>query len=169
MKKEDCFRLGVIIKPFSFKGEVVARFEVSDPMAYGELDRIFLEDSGSLVPYFITRSSHKSRDQFRFGLEDVSTEADARSLVGSSIFLPLEELVHEEALGPELVGFSVVDEKLGALGTVINYMDLPNNPQLEVSDDSREFLVPLQDAFIRAIDTHTKVISTDLPEGLIDL
>lgn len=169
MKKEDCFKLGVIIKPFSFKGEVVARFEVSDPMAYAEIERVFLEESGSLIPYFIYKSSHKSKDQFRFGLEDVENEADAKALVGTPIYLPLDEQVHEEEIGPELVGYEVEDQQLGKLGTVIEFIDLPNNPQLEVSDEEKEFLIPFQDAFIKSIDGDKRVIQTDLPEGLIDL
>jgi 16S rRNA processing protein RimM len=42
MKKEDCFYLGKIVKPFSFKGELVLFFDVDDIENYIDLEFVYL-------------------------------------------------------------------------------------------------------------------------------
>ena len=44
MKFDEYFNLGAISKVFSFKGEIVARFDVEVPNLFDNLNAIFIEE-----------------------------------------------------------------------------------------------------------------------------
>jgi 16S rRNA processing protein RimM len=50
MTKEDCFELGKITKTHGVKGEVILWLDVDFPEDYEEMDSVFLEVRGELVP-----------------------------------------------------------------------------------------------------------------------
>ena len=61
MKKDDCFYLGTIVKKYSFKGELLAKLDTDEPYLYEDLDAVFIDGRGTLVPYFLEHSQlHKS-------------------------------------------------------------------------------------------------------------
>ena len=53
MTTDECYRLGKITKPFGFKGQVIFFLDVDCPEDYADLDSVFVEVKGALVPYFI--------------------------------------------------------------------------------------------------------------------
>ena len=61
MLKKDCFFLGIIIKKYSFKGEMIIKFEGDYSKMYSDLKSIYIELSGSLVCFKINKlQKHKS-------------------------------------------------------------------------------------------------------------
>ena len=42
MKKENCFYLGKIVKPFSYKGELVLFLDVDDIYTYKDLSYLYI-------------------------------------------------------------------------------------------------------------------------------
>lgn len=169
MEHPGYFKLGMVLRPYSYRGEVIIRCEVGSPADYAGLERFFVEHGDDLVPYFITNLQARPKNEWRVSLEDVSAEQAARALSGKAVFLPEAEMAHEADLGPELIGFQLEDAKLGVLGEVSDYLDIPGNPQLEVHRSPEPFLVPLVPAFIEQIDVQERTIYCRLPEGLLDL
>ena len=53
MNIDACFQLGYIVKTHGIKGQVVAFFDVDFPEDYEDLESVFLEQKGRLVPFFI--------------------------------------------------------------------------------------------------------------------
>ena len=78
MTKEECFYLGKIVKKYSFKGELLAKLDTDQPDIYENLDAIFIEVNGTLIPFFIEKSQLHKSDLLRLKFEDVTNEADAR-------------------------------------------------------------------------------------------
>ena len=92
MKKEDCFYLGKIVKKYSFKGELLAKLDTDEPDIYDNLDAIFIDLRGNLIPFFVQSSQLHKSELLRLKLEDVDTEADADALMKTELYLPLDLL-----------------------------------------------------------------------------
>ena len=90
MKKEDCFYLGVITKPFGYKGELVCYFDVDDPTYYENLDSVLIDLEIGLVPFLI-ESLRLNNHYAYIKIQDVKTE-DALKLIKKELYLPLQRL-----------------------------------------------------------------------------
>ena len=51
MKKEECFFLGIISKKHGYKGDVNIKLDVNASEKYKELDYLFIDLNGNLVPF----------------------------------------------------------------------------------------------------------------------
>ena len=68
----------------------------------------------------------------------------------------------------DLVGFRAeVGE--GIEGEIIDYIDSPLNPLFEIGIDGREVLIPAVDEFVAEIDIEQRVVTFELPEGMLSL
>ena len=172
MQKDDCFYLGKIVKKYSFKGEVLAKLDTDQPELYEELDSIFIEIRGNLIPFFIeTCQLHKS-ELLRIKFEEVDTEADAEALIKSDLYLPLEflpELDEDKFYFHEIIGFKIIDKQFGEVGIIKGINDNTAQALFEIDRNGMEILIPMNDDFIVKVDKPNKIIEVDCPEGLIDL
>ncbi|MBT8244815.1 MAG: 16S rRNA processing protein RimM [Winogradskyella sp.] len=172
MKKEDCFYLGKIVKKYSFKGELLAKLDTDEPDLYDNLDAIFIDLRGNLVPFFLESSQLHKSNLLRLNFEDVDTEADADALLKCDLYLPLDLLPKLEGnkfYFHEVIGFSMEDENFGKVGTIININDNTAQALFEVDRNGTEILIPLNDKFIVKVDRENKTVVVNTPEGLIDL
>ena len=84
MTKQDCFYLGRIAKPFSYKGELILFFDVDEPSDYLDLDFVYIEINKRLVKYEIeSLRPHANKVVARF--KDVTVE-ESNVLVGKDSF-----------------------------------------------------------------------------------
>ena len=172
MKKDDCFYLGKIVKKYSFKGEVLAKLDTDEPDLYNNLDAIFIDLRGNLVPFFIEASQLHKSDLLRLKFEDVETEADADAILKSDLYLPLELLPKLEGnkfYYHEVIGFKIVDQTFGDVGFITGINDTTAQALFEVDRNGTEVLIPMNDEFIIKVNREDKLIEVDVPEGLIDL
>lgn len=172
MKKEECFYLGRIVKKYSFKGELLAKLDTDEPELYENLDAIFLDLRGNLVPFFIEHSQLHKSDLLRLKFEDVDDEADADALIKTELYLPLKFLPKLEGnkfYFHEVIGFTIKDTKFGKVGTIKAVNDSTAQALFEIDRDGTEILIPMNDEFIVKVDRANKTIEVDTPDGLIDL
>lgn len=172
MRKEDCFYLGKIVKKHSFKGELVIKLDTDEPELYGNMESVFVDLGGNLVPFFIEKSSLSKGTMLRVKFEDVNSEDEADMMIRSGIYLPLDLLPKLEGnkfYFHEVIGFKVIDINHGEVGVVININDTAAQPLFEIERDDKEIFIPLIDDFVKKIDRENKEIQVETPEGLIDL
>lgn len=172
MRKKDCFYLGKIAKKFSFKGEILIYLDTDEPEMYSELESVFVDVNGHLVPFFIDNSSiHKSKF-LRTKFEDIDSEADADELVGREVYLPLTLLPKLEGnkfYYHEVVNFDAIDINQGNFGTILRIVDNGVQALFEVQKDDAIILVPMIDEFIIEVNRDKKFVKFNTPTGLIDL
>ena len=172
MRIEDCFLLGKVTKPHSFKGEVVLWFDVDEPERYAEIDGFFVDTAAGLVPYFI-ESIRPHQDRFVARLEGVEGEADALALAGSNLYLPLSalpELDDAQFYFHEVTGWEVHDEASNrTAGFVERVIEHGPYPLLETRLEGKNILIPLPDHMDVHVDRMAKRLTLELPEGLLDV
>ncbi|NNE31580.1 MAG: 16S rRNA processing protein RimM [Winogradskyella sp.] len=172
MKKEDCFYLGKIVKKYSFKGELLAKLDTDEPDLYDNLDAIFIDLRGNLVPFFIESSQLHKSNLLRLKFEDVDTEEDADALLKTDLFLPLNllpKLDGNKFYFHEVIGFTIKDVNFGEVGILKEINDSTAQALFQIDRNGVEILIPMNDEFIAKVDRKNKVIEVKTPEGLIDL
>ena len=171
MKIEDSFYIGYITKTKGLKGEVQLFFEYPEPENL-DLDTIFLEINGKLVPYFVTQFKSQPNQTANIYLEDVDVVEKAEKLVRKKVYLPKSKMPErdpDEFLITDLKGFLVIDESKGELGEIVEIHEYPQQFVATVPHQFREILFPLNEDLITEIDQENGILRVNLPEGLIDV
>ena len=172
MKLDDCFELGYIVKTHGVKGQVVALFDVDYPEDYEELESVFLLMAGKLVPFFIERIEPQAGAKFIIKFEDLNTIAEAEKLKSTTLYLPLSELPElddDQFYFHETVGYQVIDENLGELGTVKEFYEMPNQDLMAMEYQGHEILIPVADDIVLKTDKVARKIFVKLPDGLMEV
>ena len=172
MKKEDCFYLGKIVSKYSFKGELLIKLDTDEPDLYDNLDAIFIDLRGNLVPFFAESSQLHKSNLLRIKFEDVDTEEDADALIKTDLYLPLDllpKLEGDKFYFHEVIGFAIIDSNYGDVGILKGINDSTAQALFEIDKDGIEILIPMNDEFIVKVDRKNKTIEFKTPEGLIDL
>ena len=171
MEITDHFYIGYISKTRGLKGEVQLFFEFDDYQAL-ELDVLFLQQSGKLVPYFVDRIKVLPNRTAYVFLEDVDHIDKAQPLVRKQVYLPNDkrpERHPDDFRMTDLKGYTVVDKTHGTLGEITEVHQYPQQYVAAVMHKGNEVLFPLTDEWILAIDQEGKSLDVDLPDGLIDI
>ncbi|MEO6685672.1 MAG: ribosome maturation factor RimM, partial [Dyadobacter sp.] len=116
MTHDSSFLLGYIVRTHGTSGDVVIFLDVDYPEEYEDLDSVYFDIKGDLVPYFIERFNLQKQAKAIVTFEDVNTIEKAQALVGTSLYLPLDslaELEEEEFYYHEIKGYTVIDEVKG--------------------------------------------------------
>lgn len=171
MQKDDCFYFGRVIKTHGIKGGLSIYIDADNPEDYQEIDMFFLEINKKLVPFFIDALQLQLNKAY-VNLVDVEHVDQANSLVGKSIYLPLERLPHlagNQFYFHEVNGFEIIDEQYGSLGKLEQVLEYPNQALFQLFYKSKEVLIPIHDDVIKMVDRKNKVISINAPDGLIEM
>ncbi|MBC5993122.1 ribosome maturation factor RimM [Pontibacter cellulosilyticus] len=172
MNIDACFLLGYIVKTHGTKGQVVAFFDVDYPEDYEDLESVFLEQKGRLIPFFIDSIDPIKDSRFIIKFEDISTMEQAEALRGTSLYLPLNELPEleeDQFYFHEVIGYQVVDENHGKLGTVKEFYDLPQQQLMAMDYLGQEMLIPVMGEILLRADHEAKELHILLPEGLLEV
>jgi len=173
MSFEDYFYLGHISKTFGYKGELIAYLDVDDIEAYEDMESVFLNLNGKLVPFFFQKFElKKNAPEAIIAFQDINTMDKAKALIGTELYLPanlLPQLDGDAFYFHELQGYLAIDENEGTLGEVTGVLDYPGNPVIQIQVKDKELLIPAQDQFIERIDKNKKSLFIKNAKGLIDL
>ncbi|WDF69297.1 ribosome maturation factor RimM [Sphingobacterium oryzagri] len=171
MNISDAFCIGYITKTRGLKGEVQLFFEFEDYMEL-DFDMLFLEMNKKLVPYFVDTIKVQKNSTAYLNLEDVDHIDKAQPLVKKKAYLPNDKMPErdpDDFRYSDLVGFLVIDEQEGEIGSITAVQELPQQFVATVDFHGHELLFPLNEDLILDIDMQEQIIEVELPEGLVDL
>jgi 16S rRNA processing protein RimM len=170
MKQSECYLLGKVQKLYSYKGAVWLYLDVDNPAEYAEMDSLFIEQNGQLVPYFIENISLKT-NQALVKFEGIDTQEAAQNLLSCPLYLPLEvlpDLDEDNFYLHEVVGFDVIDTKKGLLGKIANIYTMSHTNLIAMEYQEKEVLIPIQDDIVGKADKVKKTLQVNLPDGLLE-
>ena len=172
MEIKDCFYLGKITKKHSFKGELIINLDTDEPEIYKNLQSVFININGKLIPYFIEKSKIHKKSTLRIKFEDINSEQEASSMINKEVYLPLENLPKlqgKKFYYHEIIGYNVVDSKYGDIGLIIKVDYKSSQSIFIVKNKGKEILIPINDNIIETINRENKTVYISSPNGLIDL
>ena len=173
INKDDCVEVGYIQKPHGLKGEVIVIFGKEFEETFEELEFLFVEVEGGLVPFSIEDEGlrFKTDESAICKLEFVDSLTKAKELVGSKVYVFDHEIVESEDQGvvSTLIGIRVYDEKFGDIGLISRVDDFSGNLVITVNHPRAEIMIPLSDNIIISIDDEKREMNLSCPNGLIEI
>ncbi len=168
---KDYFYLGKITKSHGYDGKLVAFLDVDNPENYRELEMIFINVNGQLIPYFIEDSSLKN-NKLIVKFQDVNDADTSSLLINDELYLPLSKLPKlsgNKFYFHEVIGFQLIDENFGSIGPIADILDYPNQAVIQVFHNGKEVLIPLSQDVIQKVDRKNTTMHVKAPEGLLDV
>ncbi|MFV0305019.1 MAG: ribosome maturation factor RimM [Moheibacter sp.] len=171
MQKEDCYYLGKITKPHGFKGNLIIHLETDEPDLYKNLESVFIETNGILVPFFFELIQPHGKGKLLVKFEDVLPE-ESEKLINRALYLPLEtlpELSDTDFYYHEIKDFAFIDVNRGEIGKIIKVNDDGPQAFFEVLSGKHKILIPVVDEWIKEVNRNKMFLKAETPDGLIDL
>ena len=169
IKKDEVFKIGVINKPHGVRGEVSFTF-TDDIFDRVECDYLILLLDGILVPFFIEEYRFRSDNMALVKFEGIETAERARMYTNVEVYFPKRYMEENDEVTSWnfFEGFEVDDIRLGHLGKV-EYVDGSTINVLFAieKEDGEELLLPAHEEFIRGIDKRKKILTVEIPDGLL--
>ena len=170
-----------VLKSNGTDGELVMGFREIAPEDINLKEPVFIFFDGLPVPFFIESFQKRGQTKALVRLTDIRSQEDVEEIAGKGIFIEesnLPEMSLEEDGYAALVGWTVLmpaedaghDMEEGALyevGEITDFMDIPNNPCIEVETINGAVIIPLHEDFIISLDPEYQEIIMTIPEGLL--
>ena len=159
--------VGMITSPVGLKGEVKVYNYSDRTQIYEETEIFYLGDEPRKLERFRTQ-----KNMLVIKFEGVETREAAEELRNREVFVTrddLPELEEGEYYLRDLIGMKVFQED-NLIGEVADVITNTSQDILKVMTvEGAEALIPGVEPILQSIDTDKKIITVDLPEGLLDL
>jgi len=164
--------IGKLSGAHGLDGKLVLRHKLEGKNIWKKIPHIFVEvRRESYIPYFIEEQNVVNHEEVLLQLDEVDSVEIAKTLAGKKVYL--EEEVYAglmpKAVMDNMVGFKVIDEKLGELGVIEDLFETPGQVVATIQYQQKEVIIPLIDSTIKGIDGMKKTITVSLPDGLLDV
>ncbi len=169
-RSESLLEIGKIVGTHGLRGDLKVRPTSGEPELLLEAEQVFLRlPTGSEISATPCRQTlHKGQVLLRLqGFESIDL---AEPLVGGGIMLPqslLPELGEDEFYWHQLKGLKVVDLRLGELGRISSMFATAAHDTYVVKGAFGEVMIPAVEQFIQQVDLDQRVMTVDLPDGLV--
>lgn len=170
IKKEEIFKIGVINKPHGVKGEVSFSFTDDIFDRVEDCDYLILMMDGILVPFFWEEYRFKSDNVALVKFEGIDTAERAKMFTNVEVYFPKKYMDEQDEITSWnfFVGFQVNDVRHGALGEIVDVDDATMNVLFVIEKEGEELLLPAHEEFILDLDKKNRVLTVEIPEGLLD-
>ena len=164
-----------VLKSNGTDGELVMGFRDIAPEDINLKEPVFITFDGLPVPFFIESFTKRGNTKALVRLTGICSMEDVEEITGKAVYIPeesLPEMSLEEDGYAALVGWMVLtpaekEDELYEVGEITSFMDIPNNPCLEVETENGAVIIPLHEDFILSIDPEYQEIVMQIPAGLI--
>ncbi|MBE6232732.1 MAG: hypothetical protein E7117_10310 [Bacteroidales bacterium] len=187
-------QVGQVLKSNGIDGELVISFRNIAPEDINLKEPVFIIFDGLPVPFFIETFVKRGNSKALVRLTGIKSQEDVEEIAGKAVYvedgqipeMSLEEdgfaaLVGWTLLTPEIpdqVGDDIEEEpslpslpaltgNLYEVGEITDFIDIPENPCIEVETENGVVMIPLHEDLILSVDTEYQEIIMQIPAGLL--
>ena len=182
---DDLQQVAQVLKSNGTDGELVLGFRDIAPEDINLEEPVFIVFDGLPVPFFIESFTKRGNTKALVRLTDICSMEDVEEISGKAVYISsdsLPEMTLEEDGYAALVGWTVLtpsdccsdisedDEESQALievGEITDFIEIPNNPCIEVETVNGAVMIPLHEDLILSVDPEYQEIIMQIPAGLI--
>ncbi len=168
--KDSCVKIGECVKLHGVKGELVIRLIRSIYVEDIDAEYMHFELDGGLVPFKIRSIRPKNDTDILVSFYDAERESTVSRMISSDVYVENDDLDTETYFSEDLsslTGWLAKDAKIGELGRITDVIEITNNPLFVIDHDGEELLVPANDDLVEDVDEENRILTLNLPEGLI--
>ena len=173
-----------VLKSNGTDGELVMSFRDIAPEDINLKEPVFIYFDGLPVPFFIESFTKRGNSKALVHLTGIHSSEDVEEIAGKAVYIEednLPELSLEEDGFAALVGWTLLtpvgnfstslemteDVEITEVGEITDFIDIPNNPCIEVETENGAVMIPLHEDLILSLDPDYQEIIMIIPEGLI--
>jgi len=171
IKTAQLIPIGQTNKPHGIHGEMSFGY-TADVFDFEKLPFFIFEMDGIFVPFIVAEYRLKTASTGILRLEGVASDEDARAFSGLPIYIQKEYLdvvADSEIELDYFVGFQLEDAESGILGIISEVDRTTENALFVIQKEDDELLIPVSEEYILEIDHDNKIITVELPHGLLEL
>jgi 16S rRNA processing protein RimM len=159
-------------------GELVMGFREIAPEDINLNEPVFIIFDGLPVPFYIESFAKRGNTKALIRLTDICSMEDVEEIAGKPVYIEAENLPEmslEEDGYAALVGWMVLtpenaddmDSDIYEVGEITDFIDIPNNPCIEVETENGAIMIPLHEDLILSLDPEYQEIIMQIPAGLL--
>ena len=174
-------QIAQVLKSNGTDGELVLGFREIAPEDINLNEPVFIVFDGLPVPFYIESFTKRGNSKALVRLTDISSMEDVEEIAGKAVYIEednLPEMSLEEDGYAALVGWTVltpeIPDQVGddemtliEVGEITDFIDIPNNPCIEVETENGAVMIPLHEDLILSVDPEYQEIIMQIPAGLI--
>ncbi len=175
---ENLQQIAQVLKSNGTDGELVMGFREIAPEDINLNEPVFIIFDGLPVPFYIESFAKRGNTKALVRLTDICSMEDVEEIAGKPVYIEesqLPEMSLEEDGYAALVGWMVLtpenaddmDSDLYEVGEITDFLDIPNNPCIEVETENGAIMIPLHEDLILSLDPEYQEIIMQIPAGLI--
>ncbi len=173
--REQLVEIGVFNKPHGISGEINVSLDADIDLS--SLKCIVMDMDGIYVPFFVSSVRSRGAMTVLVMIDGVNNEAEAAALTGKTVYalesdvdIDVEDVDGDGLYADDMIGFKIrsVDGLLD--GTVTDVDDSTDNVLFIVeAAGGKTVYIPVAEEFIEDVDVDDRMVTVDLPDGLLDI
>ena len=174
-------QIAQVLKSNGTDGELVMGFREIAPEDINLQEPVFIVFDGLPVPFYIESFSKRGNTKALVRLTGICSMEDVEEITGKAVYIEedqLPEMSLEDDGYAALVGWMLLtpassimedgnEEDLCEVGEITDFLDIPNNPCIEVETENGAVMIPLHEDLILSVDPEYQEIIMQIPAGLI--
>ena len=184
-------QIAQVLKSNGTDGELVMSFRNIAPEDINLEEPVFIVFDGLPVPFYIETFTKRGNSKALVRITGVHNQEDVEEIAGKAVYIEEgeeTELSLEEDGYAALVGWMLLtpyfttndpstvqsgneaspeDIELMEVGEITDFIDIPNNPCIEVETENGAVMIPLHEDLILSVDPEYQEIIMQIPEGLL--
>ena len=179
-------QIAQVLKSNGTDGELVLGFREIAPEDINLNEPVFIVFDGLPVPFYIESFTKRGNSKALVRLTDICSMEDVEEIAGKAVYIEesqLPEMSIEEDGYAALVGWMLLtpaedfqteleemseeEPALIEVGEITDFIDIPNNPCIEVETENGAVMIPLHEDLILSVDPEYQEIIMQIPAGLV--